>query len=387
MKRPLIFLIVISLVLGFAPMAFAAENPLATMTADKSTISAGETITLAIAIDKPIENLNDFQFNIYFDDTLFSKTAQTIGNAYSATQVGNAGNNSDGAFVPVSGIDINGDPFALNGGIIATVTFTAKKDITETITAEFSLVCVSAKDYDTMVPHTVEVSEPIIATITVTETSEPADGYTAGLSTTTPAVSKNSDVIVNVGVAHKSDGVFNAAEIVLNYDSSKLSFKSVTNSINSEDGLKYTVNNGTLTIQDFGDDKNFDTANYVVTFTATEVTDENTPTTVTLHSAKFIHKANANSSDLVEVIEKNPASVNITISKVIYAVSLPSDGILTGDAVAVEGEDYTFEVADPDNYDYTITVAVGGTKIDTVTGPDANGKYTIPATSITDDVA
>ncbi len=207
-------------------------------------------------------------------------------------------------------------------------------------------------------------------------------GYTAGLNTNTPNVSKNGTVTVNVGVAHSSETLFNAAELVLEYDSDKLTFVSVSNSAGSAD-LKYSVQNGELTIQDFGDDKTFDTANYVITFEAAEVTEENAPANVTLTSAKFIHKENAKTSDLIEAVELNPASVNITISKVTYTVTLPSDENITGNAVASEGDDYTFTVAEPNNYTYDITVTVNGVEIETVTGPDENGTYTIPAAYVT----
>ena len=218
------------------------------------------------------------------------------------------------------------------------------------------------------------------ARINVINTEGEIPSYTAQLNTLSSTAAKGNAVTVNVGVSHSADDFFNAAEIVLNYDSAKLELNSVASSAQSQQELQYTNNNGVLTIHEFGEDKGFCTSNYTIVFTAKAIGEAK----IELESAKFVHKANANKSDLIEAT-LGTDELTIEITQQTFAVTLPDENI-TGNTVAGEGEDYTFTVAEPNNYTYTITVTVGGEEINTVTGPDANGTYTIPAASITNAI-
>lgn len=252
---------------------------------------------------------------------------------------------------------------------IATITYTVPANADDAVVGVTGLAITS--DYGTTWEDGVDV------TTTVNINDAPAvQGYTAGVNTTGSTVTVGNPVTVNVGVSHSEDPTFNAAEVVLTYNPAYLTLD--TDSVKD---WQYTDVDGTLTIEDFGTDKNFSTSNYAVTFDTVQVGE----TTVTLTDAAFINKEGATTNDLIDAT-LNPASVNISIQEVTYTVTLPGDGMITGKSVATKGQDYTFTVDEPSNYTYTMTVTVGGNEINTFTGPDANGKYTIPGTSVNDNI-
>lgn len=204
----------------------------------------------------------------------------------------------------------------------------------------------------------------------------PVIGYSAGVNTTGSEVTIGDTVTVNVAVDHSSDDKYAAAEVVLSYDPTYLTLdKDSLSSVEYIDD-----NNGKLTILDYGNDKNFGTSCYAVAFTAAKTVEE---TIVTLTSAKFVNWEGASTSNLIPAAI-SPASVSIKINEVTYNVTLPEDGNIDGNSVAVKGQDYVFTADNAANYTYDVTVTVGGTEIDTVTV--SNGTYTIPADSVTGDI-
>lgn len=173
MKKVTSFLLALAIVVGMFPTTIgAAGDPEIKMVADKNTVSAGETVTLTISLDTAIENLNDFQYNLEFDADLFTKTSHVIGNAYAATQVGAQGTTVGGnAYLPVSGLDSNGDPFTLNAGTIVTVTFTANVGIAVDVTANFKLSFVSTTNYDDFTNYTVTMPADVSVAVKVPSAS------------------------------------------------------------------------------------------------------------------------------------------------------------------------------------------------------------------------
>lgn len=166
MKKGCAFLAALAVVVCMAVAAFAAETPLAAMTADKTALQAGESVTLTITIDRGLSNLNNFEFFVYFDEAVFEKTGSAIGDAYGAAVVGDRVTDRNGRVgLRVSGLDIYGDPVSLNAGVIAAVTFTAKADITAPVNADFELAFVAAPDYDTFAANPVSTDGNIRVSI------------------------------------------------------------------------------------------------------------------------------------------------------------------------------------------------------------------------------
>lgn len=191
-------------------------------------------------------------------------------------------------------------------------------------------------------------------------------GYTTGLSSLTKEVSVEDTVLVNVAISHSSDTAFAAGEVVLNYDERFMTFNKEASSFGTA-----TVKDreGKLTLEDYGSDKNFGTGVYVFAFDAIK----DGQTTVTLVSAAFADKEDAVKSDLI-ASALSSAELAVTINKKVYKVTLPD--IFVGESTIIDGEDYTFSLADGDNYDYhSIEATVNGT--DAVVIDNGNGTYTV----------
>ena len=215
------------------------------------------------------------------------------------------------------------------------------------------------KDYG----ETWETGATASTTLTITDQ---AAGYTAGLTSTTKAVSVSDKVNVNVDVSHSSDTVFAAGEVKVSYDTAKLKFNKEYSTLGS---ATVTDKDGVLTLEDYGTDKNLGTGVYVLAFDAIADGEAN----VTLTSAAFVNKENAVKSDLIAAT-LTPAKLAITINKKTYKVTLPD--IFTGLTTVTDGEDYTFTKADGTHYDYgTVTATVNGTTVDVI--DNGNGTYTV----------
>ena len=66
MKKILSILLTLAMVLSLVPAVFAADKPTITMSADKTSVAPGETVTLTVSLDK------DTAF-FYYSDRMHSK--------------------------------------------------------------------------------------------------------------------------------------------------------------------------------------------------------------------------------------------------------------------------------------------------------------------------
>lgn len=202
--------------------------------------------------------------------------------------------------------------------------------------------------------------------LTITEGAAPTDGYTAGLSALTNAVSVEDSLTVNVNVSHSADSTFAAGEVIVAYDSNLLTFNEASSTLGT---ATVKVDSGVLTLEDYGADKNLGNGVYMLAFDA--IADGETA--ITLTSAAFVNKENAVRSDLVAATLSS-ASVNLIIHKQTYSITLPD--IFNGPDTVVDGEDYTFSVADGHNYNYTsVNATVDGVSVDVI--DNGNGTYTV----------
>lgn len=204
------------------------------------------------------------------------------------------------------------------------------------------------------------------ATLTITEPSAPTAGYSAAVSCGVSEVTVGDSVSVNVGVSHDSKTAFAASEVVLGYDSAKLSFNESASTLN---GASVKNADGVLTLENYGADKKCGTGVYVLSFTATA----NGSASVNLTSAAFSDKEGAVKSDLT-VATLSSASVSLTVNKKSHAVTLPN--IYTGAFTVTDGESYTFTAKDTANYTYALPTATIGGASATVTD-NRNGTYTV----------
>lgn len=204
------------------------------------------------------------------------------------------------------------------------------------------------------------------STILTISDNSALEGYTAGVNTLTEDVVVDETAIVNIAVEHDSDSSFAAGEIVIQYDNTKLSFNQ-QNSVLGAATIK--DESGTLTLEDYGANKNFGSGVYSLAFDA--IADG--PAIVTMTSAAFVNKSDAAKKDLLDAII-SPEKVEFTIHKKTYSVTLPD--IFTGQETVEDGASYTFSQADGDNYDYgTVTATVNGENVAVINNGD--GTYTV----------
>lgn len=369
MKRILSILLTIAMIISLIPAVFAADVPTMSTTVDKTEVQPGDTITLTLSIDKTITNLNNWEWAIYFDKDAYVKTSGELEPGCTTSIGSTAGMVGDNVdilgknAVRVSALSPSGDPVTLNAGKIATVTFTA----TENITAENARIEVKTEalpDYDTLKDNDVKLTGNIID---VTVKSSEAKGYTVSMGADKQVASGQ---IVEIPVAiGNNDGktIYSAYDMTFSFDPAILTLNMKATSI---EGYRVIPGNGTVRIVRYGKAAELGDA-LTLSFEAAGQGKSNVKVT----EACVDTNANAIDSDAPAAAILDDTAV-ITVSG--YTVSLP-DGFTRTDgegSVIAAGGTLTFKPVDP-NYDYTVTVTVGGGEATTVS-PDEDGIYTVP---------
>lgn len=212
-------------------------------------------------------------------------------------------------------------------------------------------------------------------------------GYTAALSTSASnnEVVSEGQICVNVTVNHSSDDFFNAGEIKLSYDSTKLTpDRTKLDVLMTQYALTgYQINENELILECFGDDKSVPYT-YSIYFNAAEVNTEITDT-ITLARAAFIHKENADKSDLIEA-SKTTESLTVTIKPAMVNVTLTNSADSTSTTTTTQkGVAYTFAPNDTANYTYSnVSATVNSVEVEVTDNGD--GTFTIAAEDVTGDI-
>lgn len=368
MKRTLSILLTIAMIISLIPAVFAADVPTMSTTVDKTEVQPGDTITLTLSIDKTITNLNNWEWAIYFDKTAYVKTSGELepGCMSGTGTTGAVGDNVDilgKNAIRVSGLSTTGDPVTLNAGKIATVTFMA----TENITAENARIEVKTEalpDYDTLKDNDVKLTGNIID---VTVKSSEAKGYTVSMGADKQVASGQIvEIPVTIG---NNDGknAYNAYDMTFSFDPTILTLNMEATSI---EGYRVIPGNGTVRIVRYGKAAELGDA-LTLSFVATGQGKSDVKVT----EAYVDTNANAIEFDAPAAAILDDTAV-ITVNG--YTVTLPDDFTRTDaeGSVIEAGGTLTFKPADP-NYDYTVTVTVGGGEATTVS-PDEGGIYTVP---------
>lgn len=368
MKRTLSILLTIAMIISLIPAVFAADVPTMSTTVDKTEVQPGDTITLTLSIDKTITNLNNWEWAIYFDKDAYVKTSGELEPGCTTSIGSTAGMVGDNVdilgknAVRVSALSPSGDPVTLNAGKIATVTFTA----TENITAENARIEVKTEalpDYDTLKDNDVKLTGNIID---VTVKSSEAKGYTVSMGADKQVASGQ---IVEIPVAiGNNDGknAYNAYDMTFSFDPTILTLNMEATSI---EGYRVIPGSGTVRIVRYGKAAELGDA-LTLNFTAAG----QGQSAVKVTAAYVDTNTNAIKLDAPAAIVLN-GTTTITVSG--YTVSLSDDFTRTDaeGSVITAGGNLTFVPKDP-NYDYTVTVTVGGVEATPTIGED--GTYTVP---------
>ena len=337
MKKIVSILLTLAMVLSLVPAVFAADEPTITMSADKTSVAPGETVTLTLSIDQKVA-IGGAAFEITYNSDAYT---------YAVTKV---------AFLALS------KAFNLKAGEICQFKFTAKEANANAMS--FSLKVQTLKTFGaepTDIAHKVVGGE-----LTIPVGTAAAKGYTVSMGADKQVASGQIvEIPVTIG---NNDGknAYNAYDMTFSFDPTILTLNIEATSI---EGYRVIPGSGTVRIVRYGKAAELGDA-LTLNFTAAG----QGQSAVKVTAAYVDTNTNAIELDAPAAIVLKDTTT-VTVSG--YTVSLPDDFTRTDaeGSVIEAGGNLTFVPKDP-NYDYTVTVTVGG---ETVTPTiDANGTYTVP---------
>lgn len=372
MKKIVSILLTLAMVLSLVPAVFAADEPTITMSADKTSVAPGETVTLTLSLDKELV-ADAVGISISFDTNAYTLTGRkNLGSRPARlgfTDIDPA--NKQGA-VKVAYLQTTFDKYdpshtSFAAGDWASFTFTANEGA-DTSNAKFTMKVDNLLTYSddgasqVQVPHNVASSE-----LTIPVETPAAKGYTVSLGADKQVASGQ---IVEIPVAiGNNDGktTYNAYDMTFSFDPAILTLNMEAT---STEGYRVIPDSGTVRIVRYGKAAELGDALTLSFVAAGQGTSD-----VKVTEACVDTNANAIDFDAPAAAILDDTAV-ITVSG--YTVSLPDDFTRTdaeGSVIAAGGT-LTFKPVDP-NYDYTVTVTVGGGEATTVS-PDEDGIYTVP---------
>ncbi len=374
MKKIISVLLTLALVLSLVPAVFAADEPTFSLSADKETAGAGDTVTLTVNFSNngTILEIGGLNFEIIYDEEAYTFVSATPAKAYrpyfaSSSEGTSAGNGK----LLVGGIitTTSAYPIELEDGELATYTFKAND-----VAAESASFKLDVKELNTLGTTPTPISnktENGEITIPVTGGSVTPEGYSVSIPET-KSVTTGETVEIPITISGKD---YNAYSMRIRYYTDVLELQN--EAVNNE-GFRLSESKGTdtnkrpfssITLIRYGE-----VAEPGVALTLKFTAKAQGTTDVTILNARVDERANSISFNAPDATITNGTTA-VTVSG--YTVSLPDDFTRTDTTgtVIMEGKDLTFKPKDP-NYDYTVTVTVGGGEATTVS-PDENGIYTV----------
>lgn len=366
MKKILSILLTLAMVLSLVPAVFAADEPTITMSADKTSVAPGETVTLTLSIDQKVA-IGGAAFEITYNSDAYtyegavSETYEDVDN-FMSTGKGKETINDDGTAVTKVAFLALSKAFNLKAGEICQFKFTAKEANANAMS--FSLKVQTLKTFGaepTDIAHKVVDGE-----LTIPVGTAAAKGYTVSLGADKQVASGQ---IVEIPVAIGNNDrktTYSAYDMTFSFDPAILTLNMKATSI---EGYRVIPGNGTVRIVRYGKAAELGDA-LTLSFEAAGQGKSDVKVT------KACVDTNANAIDF-----DAPAAAILDDTAVItvsgYTVSL-SDDFTRTDAVGsviAAGGNLTFVPKDP-NYNYTVTVTVGGKTVTPTIGAD--GTYTVP---------
>lgn len=372
MKKIVSILLTLAMVLSLVPAVFAADEPTITMSADKTSVAPGETVTLTLSLDKELV-ADAVGIAISFDTNAYTLTGRkNLGSrparlGFTDIDPANKQGAVKAAYLQTTFDKYDPSHTSFAAGDWASFTFTAKKGA-DTSNAKFTMKVDNLLTYSddgasqVQVPHNVAGSE-----LTIPVETPAAKGYTVSLGADKQVASGQIvEIPVTIG---NNDGktTYNAYDMTFSFDPAILKLNMEAT---STEGYRVIPGSDTVRIVRYGKAAELGDA---LTLSFVAVGQGTSDVKVT--EAYVDTNANAIDFDAPAAAILDDTAV-ITVSG--YTVTLP-DGFTRTDAegsVIAAGGTLTFKPADP-NYDYTVTVTVGGGEATTVS-PDEDGIYTVP---------
>lgn len=365
MKKIVSILLTLAMVLSLVPAVFAADEPTITMSADKTSVAPGETVTLTVSLDKDTV-VDGAGFKIDFDKEAY-EYVKKVPDTFDDTTNENVANANGW----VRAVYLNtkpSKPTTWSAGKLDTFTFKAKEGA-NTSTATFKLTIENLEKYNPDDPaHNIKVAHKVVGgELTIPVETAAAKGYTVSMGADKQVASGQ---IVEIPVAiGNNDGktTYSAYDMTFSFDPAILTLKMEATSI---EGYRVIPGSGTVRIVRYGKAAELGDA-----LTLSFVAAGQGKSDVKVTEAYVDTNANAIDFDAPAAAILDDSAV-ITVSG--YTVSLPDDFTRTDaeGSVIAAGGNLTFVPKDP-NYNYTVTVTVGGGEATTVS-PDEGGIYTVP---------
>ena len=371
MKKIVSILLTLAMVLSLVPAVFAADEPTITLSADKTSVAPGETVTLTLSLDKELV-ADAVGIAISFDTNAYTLTGRkNLGSRpvrLGFTDIAAANNQGAVKVAYLQTTFDKDDPShtSFAAGDWASFTFTAKEGA-DTSNAKFTMKVDNLLTYSddgasqVQVPHNVAGSE-----LTIPVETPEAKGYTVSMGADKQVASGQIvEIPVTIG---NNDGknAYNAYDMTFSFDPTILTLNMEDTSI---EGYRVIPGSGTVRIVRYGKAAELGDA-LTLNFTAAG----QGQSVVKVTAACVDTNANAIEFDAPDAIVLNDTTT-ITVSG--YTVDLSDDFTRTDaeGSVIEAGGNLTFVPKDP-NYDYTVTVTVGGKEVTPTIGED--GTYTVP---------
>lgn len=351
-KRIQSLLLAVVLVFTLAVPVFAQSLSL---TADKTTVKAGEDVTVTVSFEEAVEHITGVATYLYFNSDLFTyKEGESFDR--NATIVKGQEGTAPNQYKLINFFDITADGTIAAGKFI-TCTFTAKENVQDLSKAEFKMSF--DKESAVMMPgYEVPNLDDKILSVSVVP-AYTGYGVTASAVNGTVAVGEQAQVKLTVDNADAT--TYNAYYMELSYDSDLLTYESI-----NTDATVDATKDGTLKIAGYGADKTCGADNLLLTFAAKAIGEAK----VTVTSAKVDASANAAEKDAPDA-KILSGTAAITVGG--YLVTLPD--AFTGNGTANPGKDYTFTAKDSSKkYDFTGST-MGGKTVEVIDNGD--GTYTV----------
>lgn len=371
MKKLISVLLTLAMVLSLVPAVFAADEPTITLSADKTSVAPGETVTLTLSLDKELV-ADAVGIAISFDTNAYTLTGRkNLGSRPARlgfTDIDAANNQGAVKVAYLQTTFDKDDPShtSFAAGDWASFTFTAKEGA-DTSNAKFTMKVDNLLTYSddgasqVQVPHNVAGSE-----LTIPVETPEAKGYTVSLGENkTVASGQIVEIPVTIGNT-AGETTYNAFDMKFSYDNTVL--KLDMEKTNTEGYRVYPLSS-TVRVQRYGKAAELGQALTLRFIAVGQGSGE-----VKVMSACVDTNANAIEFDAPDAIVLNETTT-ITVSG--YTVDLSDDFTRTDaeGSVIEAGGNLTFVPKDP-NYDYTVTVTVGGEEVTPTIGED--GTYTVP---------
>ena len=364
MKKLISVLLTLAMVLSLVPAVFAADEPTITMSADKTSVAPGETVTLTLSLDKDTV-VDGAGFKIDFDKDAY-EYVKKVPDTFDDTTNENVANEKGWVRAVYLNTKPN-KPTTWSAGKLDTFTFKAKEGA-NTSAATFKLTIENLLKYNPDDPaNNIKVAHNVVGSeLTIPVETPEAKGYTVSLGENkTVASGQIVEIPVTIGNT-AGETAYNAFDMKFSYDNTVL--KLDMEKTNTEGYRVYPLSS-TVRVQRYGKAAELGQALTLRFIAVGQGSGE-----VKVMSACVDTNANAIEFDAPDAIVLNETTT-ITVSG--YTVDLSDDFTRTDaeGSVIEAGGNLTFVPKDP-NYDYTVTVTVGGEEVTPTIGED--GTYTVP---------